>query len=94
MRDFILCEIETVLLLVFLTNKALHLGPDEILDQVGHLEALSLQQDVTDYVQAGPENFPDVVKLEVDVSVSQRKTYFPLIMLLLLFCFKLVTHLI
>ena len=86
MRDFILCEIVTVLLLVFLTNKALHLGPDEILDQVGHLEALSLKQDVTDDVQAGPENFPDVVKLEVDVSVSQRKKYFP-IMLLLLFYF-------
>ena len=91
MRDFIviliiLFEIVTVLISVFLTNQALHLGPDEILDQVGHLEALSLQQDVTYDVQAGPENFPDVVKLEVDVSVSQRKKYFP-VQLLLLFCF-------
>ena len=82
MRDFIailiiLFEIVTVLISVFLTNKALHLGPDEILDQVGHLEALSLQQDVTNDVKAGPENFPDVVKLEVDVSISQRKKYFP-----------------
>ena len=80
MRDFILIilfEIVTVLISVFLTNKALHLRPDEILDQVSHLQPLSFQQDVTDDVQAGPENFPDVVKLEVDVSVSKRKKYFP-----------------
>ena len=67
----------TDLIPVLLTNKALHLRPNETLDKVRHLETLSLQEDVTDDVQTSPENLPDIVKLEVDVSISQREKDFP-----------------
>ena len=79
MRDIILIQLVTVtdLLLVFLTNKALHLRPDETLDKVRHLETLSLQKDVTDDVQTSPEDLTYIVKLEVDVSISQREKNFP-----------------
>ena len=67
----------TDLIFLSLTNKALHLGPDETLDKVRHLETLSLQEDVTDDVQTSPEDLPDVVKLEVNVSIPQREQDFP-----------------
>ena len=67
----------TDLIFVSLTNKALHLRPDETLDKVRHLETLSLQEDVTDDVQTSPEDLPDIVKLEVNVSIPQREEDFP-----------------
>lgn len=79
MRNIILIQLVPVtdLIPVLLTNKALHLRPNETLDKVRHLETLSLQEDVTDDVQTSPENLPDIVKLEVDVSISQREKDFP-----------------
>ena len=76
-RDIILTVTRAALILVSLTNKALHLGPDETPDQVRHLEPLSLQEHVPDNVKAGPQHLSDIVKLEVDVSVTQRKEDFP-----------------
>ena len=87
MRDIILTVTRTALILMFLTNKTLHLGPDETPDQVCHLEPLSLQEHVPDDVQAGPQHLPDIVKLEVDVSVTQRKEDFPAYELELLFIY-------
>ena len=77
MRDIILTVTRAALIQMSLTNKALHLGPDETPDQVRHLEPLSLQEHVPDDVKAGPQNLTDIVKLEVDVSVTQRKEDFP-----------------
>ena len=79
MRNIILIQLVPVtdLIPVLLTNKALHLRPNETLDKVRHLETLSLQEDVTDDVQTSPEDLPDIVKLEVDVSISQREKDFP-----------------
>ena len=76
-RETILIEAVTGLILVAFTYKALNLSLDEILDQSRQFQPLSLQEDVPDDVQTGPEDLPDVVKPEVDIFVLKRKEDFP-----------------